>query len=59
MIKTLKIEGKEVRLDNNIDWAMIYRDQFGTDIIPALMPLFASAMDIFSELLKKTGNQRQ
>ena len=59
MIKTLKIEGKEVRLDNNIDWAMIYRDQFGTDIIPALMPLFASAMDIFSELLKKTGKSKE
>lgn len=55
MVKTLTIDGKEIQLDNNIGWAMIYKDQFGTDIIPALMPLFAGAMDIISELLQKVG----
>lgn len=55
MIKTITINDKEIQLDNNIGWAMIYKDQFGADIIPALMPLFAGAMDIISELLKKVG----
>lgn len=55
MIKTITIDDKEIQLDNNIGWAMIYKDQFGTDIIPALMPLFAGAMDIISELLQKVG----
>ncbi len=55
MIKTITIDDKEIQLDNNIGWAMIYKDQFGTDIIPALMPLFAGAMDIISEFLQKVG----
>ena len=55
MIKTITIDDKEIQLDNNIGWAMIYKDQFGTDIRPALMPSFASAMDIISELLQKVG----
>lgn len=59
MIKTITIEGKEIRLDNNIGWAMTYRDQFGTDIIPALMPLFAGAMDVISELIQKVGNNKE
>lgn len=59
MIKTITIGDKEVRLDNNVGWAMVYREQFGTDIIPALMPLFASAMDIISELIKSTGKTKE
>lgn len=59
MIKTLTIEDKEIRLDNNVGWAMIYKDQFGTDIIPALMPLFAGAMDVISELIQKVGNNKE
>ena len=55
MIKTIKIGNKEVQLDNNVGWAMEYRDQFGTDIIPSIMPLVASALDVVSELIKKTG----
>lgn len=55
MIKTIKVGNKEVRLDNNVGWTMVYRDQFGTDIIPSIMPLFSSALDIVSELVKQTG----
>ena len=59
MIKTITIEDKDIRLDNNVGWAMIYKDQFGTDIIPALMPLFAGAMDVISELIQKVGNNKE
>ena len=55
MIKTIDIGDKEIQLDNNIGWTLIYRDQFETDIIPALMPVFASVMDIVSDLIKNTG----
>lgn len=55
MEKTIKIGKKSVRLNNNISWAIVYRDQFGRDIIPALMPLFASALDIISGLINETG----
>ena len=55
MIKTIKIGNKEVRLDNNVGWAMTYRDQFGQDIIPTLMPMFAAALDIMSGLADEAG----
>ena len=55
MEKTIKIGKKSVRLNNNISWAIAYRDQFGRDIIPALMPLLASALDIISGLINETG----
>lgn len=55
MEKTIKIGNKSVRLDNNIGWAIAYRDQFGHDIIPSLMPMIAGAIDIFSGLLNETG----
>lgn len=55
MEKTIKIGKQTVRLNNNIGWAMEYRDQFGRDIIPTLMPMLAGAMDLFSGLLNETG----
>lgn len=55
MEKTIKIGKQSVRLNNNISWAIVYRDQFGRDIIPALMPLLASALDIISGLINETG----
>lgn len=55
VIKTINIENKDVVLNNNIEWAIIYRDQFGKDIIPALMPALASMLDIVSGIIKETG----
>lgn len=55
MIKTIKIENKDVELNNNIEWAIIYKDQFGKDIIPTLMPAMASMIDIVSGIIKETG----
>lgn len=48
MIETIKIENKEVRLDNNVGWTLIYRDQFGQDVLPSVMPMLAAALDVIS-----------
>ncbi|MBQ9691544.1 MAG: hypothetical protein IJV70_00125, partial [Clostridia bacterium] len=55
MENTIEIGNKSVKLDNKISWAVIYRDQFGRDIIPTIMPLFASAFDIISGIINQTG----
>lgn len=52
MIKTIKIDNKEVQLSNNVSWALIYKNQFGSDIIQALMPMIAGALDIVSGLVQ-------
>ena len=54
MIKTIKIGKQDVVLDNNVGWTLIYRDQFGQDIIPSIMPMFASALDIISDIVKNS-----
>ena len=59
MIKTVKIGNKEVRLDNNVGWTLIYKDQFGQDIIPSIMPLLAGAMDVISGIFQEAGGIKE
>lgn len=57
MEKTIKIDGKEVTLNNNAAWCMEYKDQFGRDILPALLPVIASAVEgVASVLADKDDN---
>ena len=55
MEKVIKIGKQEVRLNNNVAWAMEYRDQFGKDIVPALMPVLASMIEGVSTVISDTG----
>lgn len=55
MEKTIKIGKQDVRLTNNVSWAIIYRDQFGHDIIPTLVPMIAAATDIVSGLVSEAN----
>ena len=56
MEKIIKIGDKEVRLNNNVAWTMEYRDQFGKDILPAIMPLMASMIEGLSTLVADSEN---
>lgn len=56
MEKTINIGTKDVRLNNNIGWTIDYRDQFGQDIIPTLMPMLAAALDLIKGLLEEAEN---
>lgn len=55
MEKVIKIGRQEVRLNNNVSWCMEYRDQFGKDIVPALMPVIASAVEGISTVVSEAG----
>ena len=57
MEKVIKIGKQEVRLNNNVAWTMEYRDQFGKDIVPVVMPLLASMMEGISTIIAETGNE--
>lgn len=59
MEKTIKIGEQEVRLSNKLSWALIYRDQFGRDIIPTIMPMLAAALDILAGIVKETGKAEE
>ena len=51
MERIINIGNKEVRLNNNVAWTMEYRDQFGKDILPAVMPLLASMIEGVSTIM--------
>ena len=51
MEKTIKFGDTEIRLNNRVGWVLTYRDQFGTDILPTIMPLFAGLLDIVSGVI--------
>jgi hypothetical protein len=55
MESTIKIGDQDVRVNNRAGWTITYRDQFGHDIVPTIMPLFAGALDVASGLISQTG----
>lgn len=57
MEKIIKIGKQEVRLNNNVAWTMEYRDQFGKDIVPVVMPLLASMIEGLSTVIAETGDE--
>ena len=57
MEKVINIGNKEVRLNNNVAWTMEYRDQFGKDILPTIMPLIASTLEGVSTIIADSGNE--
>lgn len=51
MTKTIDISDElSLTLSNKMAWAMYYRDQFGIDIIPTLMPMVAAAFALIGEV---------
>ena len=57
MEKVIKIGNQDVRLNNNIAWAMEYKDQFGKDIVPVIMPIIASVMEGLSTVVTESGDE--
>jgi len=54
MKKTIELGNEQsLTLNNNVGWTLIYRDQFGTDIIPVLMPALASIVELIGDELGK------
>lgn len=56
MERTIKIGDKSVKLSNNIGWTLNYREQFGQDIVPTVMPILASLMDLIVALVGESKN---
>lgn len=54
MEKVIKIGKQSVKLTNNVAWTIEYRDQFGKDIVPVLLPVMASIMEGISTIVSET-----
>ncbi len=47
MKKNIKIDSKtSITVSSNVNWLYIYRDQFGRDIVPALIPVLNAGLDL-------------
>lgn len=58
MIKTIILgEDQELTLSNNVGWLLVYKDQFGSDIVPSLIPVLNAGIDLFYELYRATGGK--
>lgn len=57
MEKVIKIGKVPVRLNSNIGWVRAYNNQFGHDILPTLMPLVATILDLAGALVDKAGSE--
>ena len=56
MEKTIIFEdGRELVLNNQIKWLQIYQDQFGTDLLPVLMPALLSGTKMVAALAEEAG----
>ena len=56
MIKTIMINDKELTLSNNVGWAIIYREQFGKDIVPVIMPGLRGMFSFVAGLMEEVGD---
>lgn len=58
MIKTITLEdGHELRLSNNVGWLLVYKDQFGRDIVPSLIPVLNAGIDLALSFYQATGGK--
>lgn len=56
MIKTVKLnDEQELTMSNNLAWAMIYKDQFGHDIVPDIMPVLSAVLKMLGDISKYAG----
>lgn len=57
-IKTIKIDkDNSIKIDSSINWLLIYRAQFGRDILPDILPLISAGVDIAINMLGESEGE--
>ena len=57
-IKTIKIDkDNSIKIDSSINWLLIYRRQFGRDILPDILPLISAGVDIAINMLGESEGE--
>lgn len=57
MIKTINIDGKEVKFSTNAYFANIFKNQFGYDILTVIMPLVSEALKGLDDLYTRVNQE--
>ena len=57
-IKNIKIDkDNSIKIDSSINWLLIYRGQFGRDILPDILPLISAGVDIAINMLGESEGE--
>lgn len=54
MEKIINIEGHELKLNNQVAWTMEYKDQFGRDIVPVIMPMVSAIVEGLASVISES-----
>lgn len=57
MEKTIKAGKKSYKLTNKVKWMQVYKNQFGRDIMPMLIPVANAFMELAVSVMKATGGK--
>lgn len=57
MEKTIKAGKKSYKLTNKVKWMTVYKNQFGRDIMPMLVPVANAFLEIAVSVMKATGGK--
>jgi hypothetical protein len=55
MIRTINIEDQKTDINSSAGWLYVYRNQFGHDILPDLMPVIESVIGAIASVLEESG----
>lgn len=56
MVKTIKIDkDTSLTLSNNLGWAINYKNQFGHDILPDVMPIISAITKVIGEMAQSSA----
>lgn len=57
MEKTIKAGKKSYKLTNKVKWMQVYKNEFGRDIMPMLIPVANAFLEIAVSVMKATGGK--
>lgn len=57
MIKTIMLEDHPVEVNSSMGWLFAYRNRFGHDILPDLMPIIESVLQAISSVLEESQGE--
>ena len=58
MEKKIKFDSKtSITVNNNVGWLFVYKDQFGRDIVPTLIPILNAGIDLVFGIYKEIGTE--
>ena len=59
MIKRVELDGgHSIELSGSVGWLIVYRSNFGRDILPDIMPLLESFLSMSIEVLQKSKKKK-